>query len=161
MNQNIWCIEIEKIDLEDTRDKLEPKHMMYWNEYEKKIKPRYIGLEPKHMMYWNPQRSFCTSYWITWTKTYDVLKLKEYNFSEYLCILEPKHMMYWNSLLPCLSCVKGLSLNQNIWCIEIEWGYVASVNGSLEPKHMMYWNKVALLSKEIAPSWTKTYDVLK
>ena len=51
--------------------------MMYWNQVENKITIKLDRLEPKHMMYWNPIKSVAPLIGaVTWTKTYDVLKLE-------------------------------------------------------------------------------------
>ena len=97
LNQNIWCIEIYKdvifrydiaawtktydvlkwwiSHIKESLEMLEPKHMMYWNPWVFPSLNIQSWLEPKHMMYWNFQAVAEEIEHITWTKTYDVLKL--------------------------------------------------------------------------------------
>ena len=50
--------------------------MMYWNHDALDDAIDVIKLEPKHMMYWNDKYFDNKKYSATtWTKTYDVLKL--------------------------------------------------------------------------------------
>ncbi len=98
---------------------------------------------------------------MTWTDTYDVLKL--YN---------EKYVGQ-----------NKLSLNRHIWCIETVFKIFWARKMSLEPTHMMYWNRYGcygatswiilnrhiwcietlqlLLHCLVANPWTDTYDVLK
>ena len=141
MNQNIWCIEIqENIYCLANLLLLEPKHMMYWNSIPLSMFQEIFLLEPKHMMYWNDatkaQRRKNSDLEPKHMMYWNLLnsKLLAIKF-----VLEPKHMMYWN-VLPNLGGRLIISLNQNIWCIEILYNYGY--------EHCCY-------------SWTKTYDVLK
>ena len=122
--------------------------MMYWNS---------IGFCSWIILTFLNQNIWCIEILITiklqqsmvsWTKTYDVLKLA--------FIIVFYFYMFLNQNIWCIEMqlssrfnVIFSGLNQNIWCIEIWLIIIARDNDSLEPKHMMYWNTLFLSSKEV------------